>query len=43
MTDRERGGRHGCCRERTCQIVTFIEQNHSVYAPRALLGTRVSR
>ena len=28
-------------RARTCRIVTFIEQNHSVCAPRARLGTRV--
>ncbi len=36
MTDLELGGQHGCCRERTCQIVTFIEQNHSVYAPQGV-------
>ena len=33
--------RRWMCRERTCQIVTFIEQNHSVCAPRARLGVRV--
>ena len=31
-----------CC-ETTCRIVTFIEQNHSVCAPRARLGVRVIR
>ena len=31
------------CREHTYQIVTFIEQNHSVCAPRARLGVRVIR
>ena len=31
------------CRERTCRIVTFTEQNHSVCAPRVRLGTRASR
>ena len=30
-------------RERTCRIATFIEQNHSVCAPRARLGTRAIR
>ena len=35
--------RRWICRERTCRIVTFIEQNHSVCAPRALLGTRTIR
>ena len=30
-------------RERTCQIATFIEQNHSVCAPRARLGVRAIR
>lgn len=33
--------RRWICRERTCRIVTFIEQNHSVCAPRARLGVRV--
>ena len=39
------GGTIRCwlCRERTCQIVTFIEQNHSVCAPRARLGVRAIR
>ena len=39
------GGTIRCwlCRERTCQIVTFIEQNHSVCAPRARLGLRAIR
>ena len=31
------------CREHTYQIVTFIEQNHSVCAPRARLGVRAIR
>ena len=31
------------CRERTCRIVTFIEQNYSVCAPRARLGVRAIR
>jgi len=31
-----------CCKT-TCRIVTFIEQNHSVCAPRARLGVRVIR
>lgn len=31
------------CRETTCQIATFIEQNHSVCAPRARLGVRAIR
>lgn len=31
------------CREHTCQIMTFIEQNHSVCAPRTLLGVRAIR
>ena len=31
------------CRERTCQITTFAEQNHSVCAPRARLGVRAIR
>ena len=31
------------CREQTCQIATFIEQNHSVCAPRARLGVRAIR
>nr|WP_253953331.1 ISL3 family transposase [Schaalia meyeri] len=35
--------RRWMCRERTCRIVTFIEQNHSVCAPRARLGTRAIR
>ncbi len=35
--------RRWMCRERTCQIVTFIEQNHSVCAPRARLGVRAIR
>ena len=35
--------RRWMCRERTCQIATFIEQNHSVCAPRARLGTRAIR
>ena len=30
--------RRWICREHTCQIATFIEQNHSVCAPRARLG-----
>ena len=33
--------RRWLCREHTCQIATFIEQNHSVCAPRARLGARV--
>ena len=39
------GGTIRCwmCRERTCRIVTFIEQNHSVCAPRARVGTRAIR
>ena len=35
--------RRWICRERTCWIVTFIEQNHSVCAPWARLGVRVIR
>ena len=35
--------RRWICREHTCQIVTFIEQNHSVCAPRARLGVRAIR
>jgi transposase len=35
--------RRWICRERTCRIVTFIEQNHSVCAPRARLGVRAIR
>ena len=35
--------RHWMCRERTCQIATFIEQNHTVCAPRARLGMRAIR
>ena len=35
--------RRWMCRETTCRIVTFIEQNHSVCAPRARLGTRAIR
>ena len=35
--------RRWICRETTCQIATFIEQNHSVCAPRARLGTRTIR
>ena len=35
--------RRWMCRERTCRIVTFIEQNHSVRAPRARLGVRAIR
>jgi len=35
--------RRWICRETTCRIVTFIEQNHSVCAPRARLGTRAIR
>ena len=35
--------RRWICREHTCQIATFIEQNHSVCAPRARLGTRAVR
>ena len=31
------------CRERTCQIATFIEQNNLVCAPRARLGARAIR
>ena len=31
------------CREHTCQIATFTEQNHSVCAPRARLGARAIR
>ncbi len=39
------GGTIRCwiCSEHTCQIVTFIEQNHSVCAPRTLLGVRAIR
>ena len=32
--------RRWICREHACQIATFTEQNHSVCAPRARLGTR---
>lgn len=32
--------RRWICREHTCQIATFTEQNHSVRAPRARLGVR---
>ena len=35
--------RRSICREHACQIATFIEQNHSVCAPRARLGTRAIR
>ena len=35
--------RRWICRERTCQIATFTEQNHSVCAPRPCLGTRAIR
>ena len=35
--------RRSICCETTCRIVTFIEQNHSVCAPRARLGTRAIR
>ena len=35
--------RRWMCRETTCQITTFIEQNHSVCAPRARLGVRAIR
>ena len=35
--------RRWICRETTCQIATFIEQNHSVCTPRARLGTRAIR
>ena len=35
--------RRWICREHTCQIATFTEQNHSVCAPRARLGTRAIR
>ena len=35
--------RRWMCRETTCRIVTFIEQNHSVCAPRARLGVRAIR
>ena len=35
--------RRWICRERTCQIVTFTEQNRSVCAPRELLGVRAIR
>ena len=35
--------RRWICREHTCQIATFIEQNHSVCAPRARLGVRAIR
>ena len=35
--------RRWICREHTCQIATFIEQNHSVCAPRARLSVRAIR
>ena len=35
--------RRWICREHTCQIATFTEQNHSVCAPRPCLGTRAIR
>ena len=35
--------RRWICREHACQIATFIEQNHSVCAPRARLGVRAVR
>ena len=35
--------RRWICREHTCQIATFTEQNHSVCAPRARLGVRAIR
>ena len=35
--------RRWICREHTCQVATFIEQNHSVCAPRARLGVRAIR
>ena len=35
--------RRWICREHTCQIATFIEQNHSVCAPRTRLGARAIR
>ena len=35
--------RRWMCRETTCQITTFIKQNHSVCAPRARLGVRAIR
>ena len=35
--------RRWICREHACQIATFIEQNHSVCAPRARLGARAIR
>ena len=35
--------RRWICRETTCQIATFIEQNNSVCAPRARLGVRAIR
>ena len=35
--------RRWICGETTCQISTFIEQNHSVCAPQARLGTRAIR
>ena len=35
--------RRWICREHTCQITTFAEQNHSVCAPRARLGARAIR
>lgn len=35
--------RRWTCREHTCQIATFIKQNHSVCAPRARLGVRAIR
>ena len=35
--------RRWICREHTCQIATFIEQNHSVCAPWARLGVRAIR
>ena len=35
--------RRWICREHTCQIATFTEQNHSVCAPRARLSVRAIR
>ncbi len=35
--------RRWTCHEHTCQIATFIKQNHSVCAPRARLGVRAIR
>ena len=35
--------RRWICRETTCQIATFSEQNHSMCAPRARLGVRAIR